>query len=52
MVVFQIWFDGVTALGAMLAFQMRAFARRGDKVFEAPLVFRLAFNLEYWPWSG
>jgi hypothetical protein len=34
--VFQIWFDGVTALGAMLAFQMGAFARSGGKVFEAP----------------
>jgi hypothetical protein len=35
-VIFEIWFDGVTALGAMLAFQMRAFARRGDKAFEVP----------------
>jgi hypothetical protein len=34
--VFQIWFDGVTALGALLAFQVRAFARSGGKTFEAP----------------
>jgi hypothetical protein len=36
-IIFQIWFDGVTALGAMLAFQIRAFARRGGKPFEVPL---------------
>jgi hypothetical protein len=35
-IVFQLWFDGVTALGAMLAFQIRAFARRGGKPFEVP----------------
>lgn len=35
-IIFQIWFDGVTALGAMLAFQIRAFAGRGGKPFEAP----------------
>lgn len=35
-VIFQLWFDGVTALGAMLAFQIRAFARRGGKPFEPP----------------
>ena len=35
-IIFQIWFDGVTALGAMLAFQIRAFARRGGKPFEVP----------------
>jgi hypothetical protein len=28
LVVAQMWLDGVTALGAMLAFQMRAFVRR------------------------
>jgi hypothetical protein len=36
LVIFQLWFDGATALGAMLAFQIRAFARRGGKPFEVP----------------
>ncbi len=36
LVIFQLWFDGVTALGAMLAFQMRAFVRNDKKTFEAP----------------
>jgi hypothetical protein len=35
-VIFQLWFDGVTALGAMLALQIRAFASRGGKPFEVP----------------
>jgi hypothetical protein len=35
-VILQIWFDGVTVLGAMLAFQIRAFARRGGKPFDVP----------------
>lgn len=35
-VILEIWFDGVTALGAMLAFQVRAFARRGGRAFEVP----------------
>jgi hypothetical protein len=35
-VVFQLWFDGITALGAMLALQIRAFASRGGKPFEVP----------------
>jgi hypothetical protein len=35
-IIFQIWFDGVTALGAMLAFQIQAFARRGGRPFEVP----------------
>lgn len=35
-VIFQIWFDGVTALGAMLAFQMRAFAKKDPKLLQAP----------------
>jgi len=37
MIIFQFWFDGVTALGAMLAFQTRAFARNGGKGFDVPL---------------
>jgi hypothetical protein len=36
LIIFQLWLDGVTALGAMLAFQIRAFARRGGKPFEVP----------------
>jgi len=35
-VVIQIWFDGVTALGAMLALQMRAFLRNDSKPFPVP----------------
>jgi hypothetical protein len=35
-VIFQIWFDGLTALGTMLAFHMRALAGRGGKPFDAP----------------
>jgi hypothetical protein len=35
-IIFQIWLDGVTALGAMLAFQIRGFAIRGGKPFEVP----------------
>ena len=34
-VIFQLWFDGITALGAMLAFQMRGFAKKGGPPFEA-----------------
>lgn len=35
-IVFQIWFDGVTTLGAMLAFQIQAFAKGGGKPFDVP----------------
>lgn len=35
-VMLQIWFDGVTALGAMLAFQMRGFIRNDRRTFEPP----------------
>jgi hypothetical protein len=35
-VIFQIWFDGVAALGAMLALHLRAFALTDAKAFRAP----------------
>lgn len=35
-VIFQLWFDGLTALGAMLAFQMRAFAHNEPKIMQPP----------------
>ena len=63
-IVFQIWFDGVTALGAMLAFQIRAFVRNGGRTFEVPpdlppsilprvlaiswLIFLLLLGIPYW----
>jgi len=36
-VIFQLWFDGVTALGAMLAFQIRAFAHNDRRALKPPL---------------
>jgi hypothetical protein len=63
-IIFQIWFDGITALGAMLAFQILAFARKGGKPFEVPpgiptsslppvlvavwLVLLLVLGIPYW----
>jgi hypothetical protein len=36
LVIIQIWFDGLTALGAMLAFQVRGFARNDPKLLQPP----------------
>jgi hypothetical protein len=36
LVIFQIWFDSVTALGAMLAFQIRGFARNDPTIMQPP----------------
>ena len=36
-VIFQLWFDSVTALGAMLAFQIRAFAHNDRRALKPPL---------------
>jgi hypothetical protein len=35
-IVFQLWFDGATALGAMLAFHIRAFGRSGGRRLDPP----------------
>ncbi|MCC6300408.1 MAG: hypothetical protein IT314_14030 [Anaerolineales bacterium] len=63
-VIFQLWFDGVTALGAMLAFHMRGFVRNDTQSFDVPpgipkgarvwvlifawLVFLLLLGTPYW----